>query len=813
MNNVCKQVVGTTSGALYVQTKEVASAALVLIFLLCCNFSYAQDQFLWLGADNDIWENKNNWAYYPYGDNTRTYPAPFYPGQNVGANPNGHKDDIAIFTNTSSSPCRLTTPGGGGGALRIGGIHVRGYAGTITQNNGNRFNISESVDLGGVGLWDGTTTVTSGHPDLTIVNGAVAYQAHFDFATGGRFIGGGNIVGGISPSYALLIAVPLRITSGSRFAPPEDEMRIRHNALIHNGSLFEHLLHKGTVVLSNRTSGLGTRQYSFPNVRFWNLKVTPNGAAPRSKEFIDGTCTVDHNFMTTGTLGELYAASNTIIMNATPGVEVHVKKDIILGNVTPNATLTAANDYGNLVIVMNGDGNQNIDHSHADIDFQGNLPHLKIDKPTGQVTLKGPVTVNGNINFVSGHVRPETPSTQNSLTTDVFVLNSNATVSGMSDASFCRGAVRVRTGKTIELPIGKGDTYRPAIVRAVSGISIDNSIQNMYRAEYFEALPAESPSIIDTDVLNQVSNCEVWAIQKEAGDAPDPWTFQLELSYNPDSDPNCTGFIYPTTNPCLAVSRWNDAVKWVSHGNGGAFAASNGDATVRSNLSIGSADFKRSDLTNRPDLFTFGKLEAAVCSPEPCEVHICVDYCQVGDSVKLDPKIVYGTGSTFTGITWDFGDGTTSTELMPTHVFTTTGVHFISVTVNALSGSDTCSTTYTFGIFYNACTLPVLETLLPSPPSKKTEEIKPTDASKQPSILSVTPNPSSNGIIQFLLETDQKEQLDYFITNHSGQTIWTGQLVPHEYTTVKTAPFPAGTYVVTVPIGEKIISQKFVVAK
>lgn len=813
MNIFFKKVVNATSRNLYIPPKEVALSIFFLIFLLSSNLLHAQDQFLWLGMDNDVWENKNNWAYYPYGGSTRIYPAPFYPGQGIVANPNGTKDDIAVFTNISSNPCRLTTPGGSGGALRIGAIHVRGYAGTITQNNGNRFNIAESVDLGGAGLWNGTATINSGHPNLSIVNGAVAYQAHFDFATGGRFIGGGNIVGGISPSYALLIAVPLRITSGSRFAPPEDEMRIRHNAVIHNGSLFEHLLHKGTVVLSNRTSGLGTRQYSFPNVRFWNLKVTPNGAAPRSKEFTDGTCTVDNNFMTTGALGELYAPSHTIIMNATPGVEVHVKKDIILGNVTPDATLTAANDYGNLVIVINGDGNQNIDHSHADIDFQGNLPHLKIDKPTGQVTLKGPVTVNGNINFVSGHVQPETPSTQNSLTTDVFVLNSNATVSGMSDASFCRGAIRMRTGKTIELPIGKGDTYRPAIVRAVSGVSVENSIQNMYRAEYFEALPAESPSIIDTDVLNQVSTCEVWAIQKEAGDAPDPWTFQLELSYNPDSDPNCTEFIYPTTNPCLAVSRWNDAVEWVSHGNGGAFVASNGDETVRTSSFVGAADFKRSDLINRPDLFTFGKLEAAVCSPEPCEVHVCVDYSQTGDSVKFEPRIVYGTGSTFVNITWDFGDGTTSTELMPTHAFTTGGVHFVDVTVDAISGSDTCRTTYTFGIFYNECSLPVMETLLPPSPPEKSEEIKPINASKQPSILSVTPNPTSSGIIQFLLEGPQKEKVDYFITNNSGQTIWTGQLVPYEYTTIKTTQFPTGTYVITVSIEGEIISQKFVVSK
>lgn len=809
MKKIHKKVVNTTTRNSIAQ--NLTTSCLFLIAFLFSSNLLAQDQFLWTGAGGDNkWENRNNWDYYPYGTNIKTSPAPFYPGSSGGTNANGGKDDIAIFTNFSNLPCTITTPcTGTGSALRIGGIHVEGYGGIITQSNGNRFNIAESNDLGGNGFWDGTTPIASGHPDLTALNADIAYQAYFNFTSGGGFIGGGNIVGGISPSYALLFAVPLTVEANSGFMPPEDEMRIRHNASLLNGAFFNNG-HHGTVVLSNRTNGAGSRQYSFANIHFWNLKVTPNGASPRIKEFIGGTCIVDNDFLTTGLLGAFTLGAEPIIMNATSGVEVHVKNNIIIRNTADMATLTAANAAGNLVIVMNGNTNQFIDHSHNDIDFQGNLPYLKIDKPAGQVTLKGPVTINGNIEFVSGHVKPATPSTQTALTKDVFVLNSNATVSGMSDTSFCTGAIRVRTGKTIELPIGKGATYRPAIVRAVSGVSPDNSILNMYRAEYFEAIPAESPSIIDTDVLTQVSNCEVWAIQKEAATTPDPWTFNLELSYNPSTAPNCTHFLYPSPNSCLAVSRWNHAVKWVSHGNAGAFVASNGDQTVRTDSSITYSDFQRSNTEDRPDLFTFGESEAAYCATSSCTTNVCVEYCFVGGVFKFDPTITYSTGSTFAGISWNFGDSITSTNMNPTHAFTTTGVHSIDVTVYAVNGGDTCSTSYTFSVFNNNCTLPVVESIQQPIPQKEPQEEKTVDKS---AFLLITPNPSSNGMIQFLLKTDQVEQSDYVITNKLGQTILKGQLVSNEYTSIKTTPFPVGTYWITVQLGEEITSQQFVISR
>lgn len=48
-----------------------------------------------------------------------------------------------------------------------------------------------------------------------------------------------------------------------------------------------------------------------------------------------------------------------------------------------------------------------------------------------------------------------------------------------------------------------------------------------------------------------------------------------------------------------------------------------------------------------------------------------------------------------TDITWDFGDGNSSTELMPTHTYAQEGIYEVSVAATFFNGIDTCSTSYT----------------------------------------------------------------------------------------------------------------------
>lgn len=781
----------------------------IILLLLYSSTSMAQDQFLWTGASSTHWTDSSNWDYYPYGGAVAISPAPFYPGQVGLSNPNGPKNDIAIFTNKSNVDCHINKIcTATDSALRVGGILVEGYQGTITQLDGNRFNVAESDDAGGDGFWDGSTLINSAHPDLFPVNTWQAYQAYFNFAAPSNgFQGGATIVGGISPSYALLIAVPFKLVNRN-FKAPEDETRFRHDAAIVNGPDFDNS-HQGTVVLSNRTGGTGTRYYQFGGVHFWDLKVTPNGALPRTKEFSGGLIRVEHNFMTTGLLGVLYGPSYPVVMNAALGTEIHIRQDLIVGNVFPAPSYTAASAFGNLALVMKGSLDQVIHHANPD-NFTGNLPTVRIEKGAGVVSLFGPVTVNNHLEFVSGIVKPMTSSTQNLLTTDVFVVNSNTTVSGASDLSFCQGAIRVRTGKTIELPIGKGSVYRPAIVRPISGVSIDYSSDNMYVAEYFEApiTPTAPVSSFEIPILTEIKDCEVWAIQKYNNTASDPWVFDLELSFDPS---NCNpSFMYD--DPCkIAITRWDESSsKWVSHGNGGYFETTHPlialrDQTLKTDLSLVAPNFERSN--PRPDLFTFGKLAEPVC--DSCAVEVCVDYCVTGNSFTFTPNITHSIGSSFAGIDWDFGDGGSSSDLSPTHDFIGAGIQNISVTVYGAIGADTCSTTYNFQVINNNCS-PPMELRRFKPDAKQEKKIKTIDKAASQQLL-ISPNPSSVGTIQFSLESIEKGSFDYQITTYSGKTIQTGQIKAKQTLTVNSSKWTTGAYIMSIQLPNKKISQPFMI--
>ncbi len=446
-----------------------------------------------------------------------------------------------MFTNAHNGNCNINpVHTGTTGAIRVGGIHVKGYKGSIIQADGNRFNIAETPSAGGTDLWNSTTAISTTYSGASLFNGNQAYQAYFEFnSSSDGFIGGDSIVGGIVPSYAMLIAVPLTIKNGSKFKAPKDELRIRHNATIENGDNFDNS-HQGTVVLSNRSGGLFTRDYYFgaiPDpIHFWNLKVS---SAVKTLNFSGGVFVVDNNYYSSGVLGILGGASLPFKMNAASNTEMHVKHDIIIANTFNGPTYSSALAYGNLLIVMNG-GNydQRIEHTYSNLDFTGNLPALRIEKTNGgNVIIDGPVTINNFIEFIDGLVIPNDASTsQNDLLipNDLFVVNTNCTVLACSDDSYCNGPIRCRTGKSIELPIGKAG-YHPAIIDAITGVNVTNT----YTAEYFGAttITGATPTSNLQSNLNSVSNCEVWAIQK--ANTTDSYQMDLSLSFDNSS---CTDF-------------------------------------------------------------------------------------------------------------------------------------------------------------------------------------------------------------------------------------------------------------------------------
>lgn len=769
--------------------------------LLSITGLFAQDQFLWIGGSGNDWDVKENWNFYEHGTGTMS-PAEYYPGQNIAANIGGPEDDIAMFSAISNIDCNINFIVPGNTARRIGGIQVRGYQGTLTQDAGNRFIVAESYS----GFWDGSTTIQSTHPDLAAFNTQTAYIAYFDFdgATSG-FVGStSNALGTLN--YELLFAVPLTVTSGSSFIAPVGETRIRHNATFVDGTDFDNI-NAGTVVLSNRNGGLLSRQYELGDVRFYNLKIS---SAVHNLYFNNtANCIVENNFYTSGTLGVLGTGSLFKMWSVNGGM-IEIRKDIIIGNTFYGPSYTAQDAYGDMTLILNGNGSdQRIFHTYDNLNFTGNLPFLEINKNVGNVIIDGPVTVNGGINFIQGIVHPNDASTnQNDIVSvnDLFVVNSNCVVEACSDDSYCEGPIRCRTGKMIELPVGKEGFYRPAVIRPVSGVSIDYSVDNMYTAEYFPPSPTVDPIMKDITSLqpglNKVDHCEVWAIQRENN--TDTYAMDLELSYD---DSSCTTFFEDKCR--LVIARWDESnSQWESHGSTtptGLSCPLNSDLTILSDMDILTSDFERS--TTNPDLFTFGDYGTDLC--DSCSVSVYADYCVDSCTFTFSPNIVLGASSTFHSILWDFGMYGSDPSLNPSVTFLSTGLQTITVTVCAISGMDTCCVTHTFNIYVNGCTHTT--SLLPSIKSeeKASIETKTVDDNK----VKIIPNPSYNGQVQIGLETEENGVFNYDITNNQGRTLQQGKISSRELNTIQTSDLAPGLYFITIYLTDKRITEQIIIGK
>ncbi|MBL4706402.1 MAG: T9SS type A sorting domain-containing protein, partial [Flavobacteriales bacterium] len=519
-----------------------------------------------------------------------------------------------------------------------------------------------------------------------------------------------------------------------------------------------------------------------------------------------------------GTLGIVDGACGHIKMNATVGTEIHIKGDLIIGNNFNGPSYTAAGSYGTLLLVLNGTTNQNILNATVSAsDHRGALPSLKIDKISGLVGIDGPITISENIDFVKGIVIPANPlNTQDNLhlSNDYFFINSSTTVSNASAASYCEGPIRCRTGKTIELPIGKNGKYRPLVIDAVSGVSIPYSSVNTFTAEYFDLLPIESVTSMEAPLV-AVSNCEVWAIQKDDA-MSDTHVQDLELGFNATS---CTAFMPPpsASDECfVVVSHWNHATsKWTSHGNGGIYALPSGVQTLKSLTDfVVNSDFKRNMMSSKPDLITFGYVEESICGD--CDVYIYADYCVEACEFTFDPLYDLGAGGVYTSIYWDFGDGNSSTDLNPSHTYGTTGVYTVYVTAYSTVDGEPCNATYGFRVYANDCTpgsssAMFIETEFIGAP-QGVNNIESEVISDQVQ-LNISPNPSYSGQIQLNLKTSEMGMFKYEISNNQGEKLKEGSISSGENKTLNTSSLALGVYFITVYLSNEKITKRIIIGK
>lgn len=190
-------------------------------------------------------------------------------------------------------------------------------------------------------------------------------------------------------------------------------------------------------------------------------------------------------------------------------------------------------------VLLNGSGAQHILNTDPNEKFSV----LRINKPSGDVTLGNPIAVSTNLDLVRGRVF----SSNAALPT----LLANSTATNASNLSFVHGPLK-RIGNTdFTFPIGKGNYYRPASLSGITG-----SIAVGYTAEYF-AQSAQDDIGWDHDwpAIHHVSDCEYWRIDRSAG------TPNARVTLTWDTPASCG----VDNLPELRTAYWNGTL-WIDRG-------------------------------------------------------------------------------------------------------------------------------------------------------------------------------------------------------------------------------------------------------
>ncbi|MGG9962861.1 T9SS type A sorting domain-containing protein [Ferruginibacter sp. SUN106] len=173
------------------------------------------------------------------------------------------------------------------------------------------------------------------------------------------------------------------------------------------------------------------------------------------------------------------------------------------------------------------------------------VEQLVIEKTgAGKITLNDPVTISGNVTFISGIIYS---STTNSLT-----FANNATQTGASAASYLDGPVTKIGNTAFVFPVGKPGAYAPI------SISAPLNLTDAFRAQYFTTDPSGSgynTSLKDVS-LNHLSSSEYWILDRTVGSS----SVSVTLSW----DASRSGTV--NNIPDLRVARWNGSL-WKDEGN------------------------------------------------------------------------------------------------------------------------------------------------------------------------------------------------------------------------------------------------------
>ncbi|MBK9420203.1 MAG: hypothetical protein IPN44_04025 [Flavobacteriales bacterium] len=135
--------------------------------------------------------------------------------------------------------------------------------------------------------------------------------------------------------------------------------------------------------------------------------------------------------------------------------------------------------------------------------------NLRVNKPSGDLTLNNPVRVQNNVDFLSGHVFT---SAANLLT-----IVSGATATNMNNASYVNGPVeRLGSATLLTFPVGKLGHYRPISLLDMAGTTSATG----FISEYFNSSTFADIGAAHQPVLDHVSDCEYWTMNRNGVGSP-----------------------------------------------------------------------------------------------------------------------------------------------------------------------------------------------------------------------------------------------------------------------------------------------------
>ncbi|MEO5585617.1 MAG: hypothetical protein ABIQ75_09195, partial [Flavobacteriales bacterium] len=205
-------------------------------------------------------------------------------------------------------------------------------------------------------------------------------------------------------------------------------------------------------------------------------------------------------------------------------------------------------------VVFNGGGAQSITTNS----FEEVFYNLKVNKPTGVLTLNNPIAVRGVLDLLSGQVL--------STTADLLTMRSASSVTSVSNTSFVNGPVQKIGNTLFTFPLGKNGVYRPATTTPAAAIATD-----AFTAEYFNTsptVPLGATGLNHDASLNHVSACEYWTINRSSG-IPNA---TVTLSWQAPTSCGVTNL------PDMRVGYWTGAF-WTDAG-GASITGSNAAGTV-----------------------------------------------------------------------------------------------------------------------------------------------------------------------------------------------------------------------------------------